>query len=138
MSVYIGTFSVFFFLIFVLGSQDLFHWIRAAIPCRFPVPICKSVPYEPRNLIFHFYHMSVQRQPTFSVIYKPIVLQNHSQKMDIDLKFPILMSFPKVIDSQPKKSRMLCPTVQIWCCHSRRGFIFPQKSGFVFATPTGA
>ena len=79
--------------------RDLFHCIRFEISCKFPVPIRKSVESEPRNPIFRVQPISLQRHPPFSIISKPIFLQNHSQKMDFDLKFPILMSIPKVIGS---------------------------------------
>ena len=40
--------------------------------------------------------MSLQRHPPFSIISKPISLQNHSQRIAFILKFPILVPIPKV------------------------------------------
>ena len=88
--------------------------------------------------------MSLQRHPPFSIISKPISLQNHSQRIAFILKFPILVPIPKVVEIYAfyvismrfhvKYMRFyvkLVPRYQTkirsCSCRSRRGFFFLPK-----------
>ena len=106
----------FFFVVDSIGPRDLFHWILFKISCKLPVPIRQTAPYASKNPIFRVHHTPLQRHPTFCILSKPIFLQNHSQKMGLGLKFPILTSIPKKIGSRLRKSRIfrfsVCSRVQ--------------------------